>query len=94
MVTLRGGAQASHYSGFSYRQNRALSIQASVVAVCGLSSCALWTLEPGFRSCGAGAQLPSSMWYPPGAGVKHTYPALVGGLLTTGATRQAQKEEF
>ena len=75
-------------------ENGALSIQALIGAVRGLSSCALWTLEPGLRSCGAEAQLPSSMWYLPGAGFKPMYPELVGGFLTIGATRKAQKEEF
>ena len=73
-------------------RNRALSIQAFLVAMRGLSSCALWTLEPGLRSYGAGAQLPSSMLYLPGAGFKPMYPELVSGFLNTGATRQTQKE--
>ena len=75
-------------------KNGALSIQVFIVAVHGLSSCALWTLDPGLRTYGAGAQLPSSMWYPPGAGFKPMYPELIGGFLTIGTTRKAQKEEF
>ena len=67
---------------------------ASVIAAQVLSSCSSRALEPGLRSCGAEAQLPSSMWYLPGAGFKPMYPELVGGFLTIGATRKAQKEEF
>ena len=46
---------------------------------------AAWALEGmGFRSCGAQAQLPHSMWNLPGPGIEPVSPALAGRFLTTG----------
>ena len=49
------------------------------------SSCRTWTSEHvGFRSCGARAQLPHSIWNPPGTGIRPVFPAFAGGFPTTG----------
>ena len=40
MATLRRGVQVSHCGGFSCRGTQAPGARASVVAACGLSSCA------------------------------------------------------
>ena len=65
------GAWASHCGGFSCYGARALGVWASVVVVCGLSSCGAW------------AQLLRSMWNLPGPGLKPLSPALAGRFLTT-----------
>ena len=44
VAALRGGAQASHYGGFSSCRAQAPGTQGSVVAVYGLSSCRLQAL--------------------------------------------------
>ena len=54
-ATLGCGAQASHCSGFCCCGARALDARASVVAVCGLSSCATRALEHRLSSCGTRA---------------------------------------
>ena len=49
------------------------------------SSCRTWTSEHvGFRSCGARAQLPHSIWNPPGTGIRPVFPAFAGRFPTTG----------
>lgn len=48
-------ARASHCGGFSGCRARALGAGASVVAVCGLSSCGSSALEHKLSSCGTGA---------------------------------------
>ena len=58
-------------------------MQASVVAVRGLSSCGLWALERRLSSCGAWAWLLRGMWDLPGPGIEPMSPALAGGFLTT-----------
>ena len=45
-----------------------------------LSSCGV---QPP-RSCGMWAQLPHSLWNPPGPGIEPMLPALAGGFLHTG----------
>ena len=82
-ATLRCGARASHYSGFSCCGARALGTQASVVVVRRLSSCGSWVLERRLSSCGTQAQLLRGMWDLPGPGLKPGSPALAGGFLTT-----------
>ena len=52
--TICGGARASPCSGFSCGAS-ALGARASVVAVCGLSSCGSRALERRLSSCGAQA---------------------------------------
>ena len=54
-ATLRCGARASHYRGFSCCGARALGAWASVVVVCGLSSYGSRALEHRLSSCGAQA---------------------------------------
>ena len=54
-ATLRCGAQASHYGGFSCWGARVLGAQASVVVAHGLSSCGSRALERRLSSCGAWA---------------------------------------
>ena len=49
------GAWASHCSGFSCCGAQALGAWASVVAVCGISSCGLEGSRVGLSSCIAGA---------------------------------------
>ena len=44
-ATLCGGVRASHCGGFSCCGAQALSVRASVVVACGLSSCGSWALE-------------------------------------------------
>ena len=83
MATLHCGAQASHCSGFSCCRAWSLGAQASVVVVCGLSSCGLRALEHRLSSCGARASLLRGMWDLPGPGLKPMSPALAGGFLTT-----------
>ena len=48
-------AWASHCGGFSCCGARALGVQASVVAACGLSSCGSRALEHRLSSCGTQA---------------------------------------
>ena len=88
-ATLRCGAPASHCGGFSYYGAQALSVQASVVAARGLSSCCSRALECRLSSCGAQAQLLHSMWDLPGPGIKPMSPALAGGFLTTAPPRKS-----
>ena len=54
-ATLRCGAWASHYGGFSCCGARALGMRASAVAAHGLSSCGSRALEHRLTSCGAQA---------------------------------------
>ena len=82
-ATLRCGAQASHRGGFSCCGARALGVWASVVVVCGLSSCGSWALERGLSSCGAQTLLLRSMWDLPGPGLEPVSPTLAGGFLTS-----------
>ena len=70
-ATLRCGAHASHFGGFSCCGARALGTQASVVVVHGLSS------------CGSRAQLLRGMCDLPGLGIETVSPALASEFLTT-----------
>ena len=76
-------AQASHCSGFSCCGARALGAWASVVVVCGLSSCDSRAVQCRLSSCGSWAQLFHNMWDLPGPGLEPVSPALAGGFLTT-----------
>ena len=69
-ATLRCGAQASHFGGFSCCGAQALGMQASVAVARGLSSCGLQALERRLSSCGSRAQLLHGMWDPPGPGLE------------------------
>ena len=51
----------------------------------GLSCCRTWSLERGLSSCEAQAKLSCGIWDLPRSGIEHVFPALQGGLLTTGA---------
>ena len=51
-------------------EHRLEDTQASALVVHGLSSCGSEAPELGLRSCGAQAQLPCSIWDPPGQGIK------------------------
>ena len=82
-ATVRGGAQASHCSGFSRCGARAPDMRASVVAAHRLSSCGSRALERRLSSYGTQAQLLHSMWDLPGPGLEPVSPALAGGFLTT-----------
>ena len=76
--------QASHCGGFSCWGTRALCTQASVVSVCGLSSCSSLALERCFSSRGSLSQFSRSMWDLPRGRIKPVSPALAGRFLTTG----------
>ena len=71
--------QASYCGGFSWCR-----VQASVVVLCGPSSCGSQALEHRLSSWSTRALLPYSMWDLPGPGIKSMSPALAGGFLTTG----------
>ena len=77
-ATLRCGARASHFCGFSCCRARA-----SVVVAHRRSSCGSRALERRLSSCGAQAQLLRGMWDLPGPGIEPMSPALAGGFLTT-----------
>ena len=70
-ATLRCGARASPYGGFSCCAVWALGMRASVVVAHELSSCGAW------------AQLLRGMWDLPGPGLKPMSPALAGRFLST-----------
>ena len=55
----------------------------SVVVARGLQSTVSVVVVYGLSSCGARAQLLSSMWDLPGPGLEPVFPALAGGFLTT-----------
>ena len=82
-ATLPSSARASHCSGFSCCGAQALGTWASVVVVCGLSTCGSWALERRLSSCGTRAQLLCGMWDLPGPGLEPVSPAVAGGVLTT-----------
>ena len=63
--------------------HRLWSLPASVVAVCGLSSCASWALEHRINSCGTRASLLRGMWNLPRPGIKPMSPTVAGEFLTT-----------
>ena len=65
-------------------QHRLQGTQASAVAEYRFSSCGPWALENGLSSCGTQPLLPHGMWNLPGPEIKPMFPALAGGLLTTG----------
>ena len=65
------GVQASHCGGFSCQR-----AWASVVPVCGLSSCGTW------------AYLLRGMWNRPWPGIELVSPALAGAFFTTGPPRK------
>ena len=77
-ATLCFGARASHCGGFSCCGARALGVRASVVVVCGLSSCGLWALECRLSSCGPWALLLCGMWDLLGPGIEPMSPAMAG----------------
>ena len=56
--------------------------QASIIAVCGLSSCGTW------------AELPHDMGDLPGPRIEPLSPALQGGFLTTGPPGKPQVKVF
>ena len=81
---LHYGLRASHCGGFSCCGARALGTRASVVvARRPQSSRASVVIVCGLSSCGARAQLLCSMWDLPGPGIEPLSPALAGGFLTT-----------
>ena len=57
---------------------------ASVVVVCGFSSCSSRAPELGLLSCGSPAWMLCGMWDLPGPGIEQVSLALQGGFLTTG----------
>ena len=58
---------------------------------CGnFSCCSSWALKHRLSSCCTQAQLPHSMWYPPGPRIKPMSPELAGGFLTTGPPAKHQ----
>ena len=63
--------------------HRLWSLPASVVAVCGLSSCASRALEHRINSCGTQASLLQGMWNLPRPGIKPMSPTVAGEFLTT-----------
>ena len=63
--------------------HRLWSLPASVVAVCGLSSCASRALEHRINSCGTQASLLQGMWNLPRPGIKPMSPTVAGKFLTT-----------
>ena len=91
-ATLRCGAQASHYGGFSCCRARALGMRASVVAARGLSSSDTWALECRLSSCVTGAQLLCGMWDLPGPGLKIHVPCIGRRILNHCATRETPRE--
>ena len=66
------------------KQHRLQGTQASAVAEYRFSSCGPWALENRLSSCGTQPLLPHGMWNLPGPEIKPMFPALAGGLLTTG----------
>ena len=60
------------------------SLVKQVLGCSGFGSCSFRTLEQRLSSCGSGAQLFSSMWNLPRAGIEPVSPALEGEFLTTG----------
>ena len=82
-ASLRCGAPASHYGGFSCCRAQALGTWASVVVACGLSHCGSRAPECRLSSCGVWAQLPRSMWDLPGPRLEAMSPTLAGGFPTT-----------
>ena len=60
------------------------SLVKQVLGCSGFGSCSFRTLEQRLSSCGSGAQLFSSMWNLPRAGIEPASPALTGGFFTTG----------
>ena len=93
-ATLRCGARASHYGGFTCSRARALGRRASLAVVCGLSSCGLRDVESKLSSCGARAQLLRSMWDLPRQGLEPVSPALAGRFLTTVPPGKSQKNSL
>ena len=76
--------RASHCGSFSCCRAWPLGMQASVVAVHGLSSCSLWALEHRLSSCDTQAQLLCNTWDLPGPGIEPVSLASQGGFLITG----------
>ena len=83
-ATLHCCAWTSHWDGFSCCEAQALDTRASVIAVCGLSSCDLRDLEHRLDSCGTQAYLLLGMWDLPGTGIEPESLALRGRFLITG----------
>ena len=84
-------AQDSDCSGFFYCGAQARGHRASVVAAHGLHSWGSQALEHRLSSCGQWAELPRSMWDPPGSGIELQSPPLGGRCLTT---EPAEKPSF
>ena len=82
-ATLRCGARASHYGGFSCCGVWGPGVWASIVVAYGLSSCGSQALEHRLSTCGSWAYLLRGMWNPPRPGIEPMSPALAGRLLTT-----------
>ena len=86
LVALSGGYssfQCTGICGSSFCRARALGAWASVVIVCGLSSCDSWALEHRLNSCGTWAQLLCSRWNLTGPGIETVSPASAGRFLST-----------
>ena len=76
-------AQDSDCNGFFYCGAQAPGHRASVVGAHGLHSWGSQALEHRLSGCGQWAELPRSMWDPPGSGIELQSPPLVGRFLTT-----------
>ena len=58
-------------------------MQASVVAVCGLSSCGAQALEPRLNTVAQRLSCSEACGNLPGSQIEHASPALAGGFFTT-----------
>ena len=58
--------------------HRLQSLQASIVATCGLRSCSLWAPEHRLSSCAVQASLLLDMWNLPGPGIEPDSLTLAG----------------
>ena len=81
LVAVSGGYSSLRCTGFSLRW--LLLLRSTGFRRKGFSSCGSRALEHRLSSCGAQAQLLSSMWDLPGPGLEPESPALAGGFLTT-----------
>ena len=81
-------------SGFFCCRAQAPRHRASVVAACGLRSYSSRAPERRLNSCGTRAELPCSMWDPPGSGINFEPPALVGRFFTLSHQGSPKVTEF